>query len=112
APEAVATSEPEATVSETKSGGYRALTPRMIALLTVCLLAGGLLAWRLKPESIGDYLKLTVNAREARARGDEILRKRGLDPGSYYRATVFVDNADAVVNEFLRQSVGIAGVNS
>src|SRR5258708_4735985 len=40
APEAVATSEPEATVSETKSGGYSALAPRMIALLAVCLLAG------------------------------------------------------------------------
>jgi hypothetical protein len=112
APEAVATSEPELTVSEAKSHGYSALAPRMIGLLMVCLLAGGLLAWRLKPPSIGEYLKLSVNARTARARADEVLRQRGLDPNSYYGATIFVDIADPVVNEFLRQRVGIAGVNA
>src|SRR5204863_140359 len=82
----------------------------LIALLAVCLLAGGLLAWRLKPESIGEYLKLSVNARTARARADEIIRRRGADPNSYYHAAVFVDIADPLVNEYLRQRVGIAGV--
>src|SRR5438105_7933864 len=112
APEVSLANEQEDKTSEVKSSSYSALAPGLIALLAVCLLAGGLLAWRLKPESIGDYLKLTVNAREARARADEVLRKRGLDPNAFTRATVFVDNADGVVNEFLRQSVGIAGVNA
>jgi hypothetical protein len=112
APKVAATSEPEAAVSEAKSSGYSALAPRMIGLLMVCLLAGGLLAWRLKPPSIGEYLKLGVNARTACARADEVLQQRGLNPNSYYRATVFVDIADPVVNEFLRQRVGIARVNA
>ncbi len=111
-PEAVVTSEPEAAVSEAKSSGYSALAPRIIGFLGVCLLAGGVLAWRLKPQSIGEYLKLTVNARTAQTRADEIMRKRGLDPSSYYRATVFADIADSVVNEFLRRRVGTAGVNA
>jgi len=91
---------------------YDALAPVKLGFLAVCLLVGGLLAWRLKPASVGDYLKLSVDARTARARGDEVMRRRGLDPNSYYRATVFVDITDPVVNEFLRQRIGIAGINA
>ncbi len=104
----------ETEVAETKVAGrrYDALAPGMIAFLAVCLLAGGALVWRLKPQSIGDYLKLSVDARSARARADQILRQRGFDPNSYYHATVFVDISDAHVNEYLRQRIGIAGVNA
>jgi len=90
---------------------YEALAPRMIALLSVCLLAGGLILWRLRPESIGDYLKLSVDAKTVRAKGDEILRRRGLDPKSYKCAVVFADIVDPITNEFLRERVGIARVN-
>jgi membrane protease YdiL (CAAX protease family) len=90
---------------------YDALARAMIALLVVCLLAGGLIIWRLKPESIGDYLKLSVDAKTARARADEILRGRGLDANSYKCAVVFADIVDPVTNEFLRERVGIARVN-
>jgi hypothetical protein len=112
APEIDLRSEPAAATPELRSSGYDALASGMIAFLAVCLLAGGALAWRLKPPSIGEYLKLSVNARTARARADEIVRQRGLDPNSYYHATVFVDIADPVVNEYLRQRIGIAGVNA
>ena len=111
-PEGVLASEPEGASPEFKSGSYSALAPGMIAFLAVCLLAGGVLAWRLKPQSIGEYLKLSVNARTARARADQIMRQRGFDPDSYYHATVFVDIADPAVNEYLRQRVGLAGVNA
>jgi Type II CAAX prenyl endopeptidase Rce1-like len=111
-PESVLTGEREATTSEVKSNRYDALAPGMIAFLVICLVAGGVLAWRVKPESIGEYLKLSVNARTVRARADEVMRRRGVDPNSYYHATVFVDIADPLVNEYLRQRVGIAGVNA
>src|SRR5258708_40151970 len=91
---------------------YDALAPVKLGFLAVCLLAGGLLAWRLKPASVGDYLSLSIDARTARTRADQILRQRGLDPNSYYHAVVFVDIADPVVNEFLRQRIGIAGINA
>ncbi len=84
----------------------------MIAFLAVCVLVGGALAWRLKPQTIGDYLKLSVNARSARARADEILRKRHLDPNSYGHATVLAEIADPIINEYLRQRVSVAGVNA
>src|SRR5437660_8731113 len=67
-PESVLVTEHEAATSEAKPSRYAALAPGMIAFLAVCLLGGGLLAWRLKPPSIGEYLKLSVNARTARAR--------------------------------------------
>jgi membrane protease YdiL (CAAX protease family) len=90
---------------------YDALAPAMIALLVACLLAGGLVTWRLKPPAIGDYLKLSVDAKTARAKADQILRGRGVDPNSYKCAVVFADIVDPVTNEFLRERMGIAGVN-
>lgn len=112
APEIDFASEPMAIASEVRTIGYDALAPRMILFLAVCLFAGGVLAWRLKPASIGEYLKLSVNARTARARADQILSQRGLDPNSYTHATVFADIADPLVNEYLRQRIGITGVNA
>ena len=112
APEIEPASQQEAVASEVKSSAYEALAPGMIAVLAVCLLAGSVVVWRLKPPSVGEYLKLSVNARTARGRADQIMRERGLDPNSYYHATVFVDIADSVVNEYLRQRIGIAGVNA
>ena len=100
------------SVEAASSRRYEALTPGMLGFLAICLLAGGLLAWRLKPQSIGDYLNLSANARTVRAQADQALRQRGLDPNSYYHSTVFVDITDPRVNEYLRERIGIAGVNS
>jgi membrane protease YdiL (CAAX protease family) len=112
APEIDLTSETVSAPAESASRRYDALAPGMLGFLAVCLLAGGLLAWRLKPQSIGEYLKLSVDARTVRARADQVLRQRGLDPNSYYHVTVFVDVADPIANEFLRQRIGIAGLNA
>ncbi len=111
APEIEFTAEPAAATAETKSIRYDALTPAMIAFLAVCVL-GGALAWRLKPQAIGDYLKLSVNARSARARADKILRERHLDPNFYSHATVLAEVANPIINEYLRQRVGVPGVNA
>ena len=90
---------------------YDALGSKMIAFLAACLIVGALIAWRLKPESIGDYLRLSVDAKTARAKADQILRAHGADPSSYKCAVVFAGIVDPVTNEFLRQRVGIARVN-
>ncbi len=112
APEIDFTAEPAVETAQTKSIRYDALAPAMIAFLAVCVVVGGALAWRLKPEAIGDYLKLSVNARSARARADEILRQHHLDPKSYLHATVLAEIADPIINEYLRQRVGIPGINA
>ncbi|MFI5094406.1 MAG: CPBP family intramembrane glutamic endopeptidase [Candidatus Acidiferrum sp.] len=90
---------------------YDALSPATMIFLAVCLILGGLAAWRLKTPAVGDYLKLSVDAKTARARADEILRQHGRDPNSYRHATIFADVTDPVTNEFLRQRVGIARLN-
>jgi len=102
---------PSSAASAASTPRYDALPVRMIAFLAGCLLLGALMAWRLKPESIGDYLKLSINAKTARAKADQILRGRGLDPNSYKCAVIFADIVDPVTNEFLRERLGIARVN-
>jgi len=90
---------------------YDALSSRTLAVLAVCLVAGGLLAWKVKPESIGEYLKLSTNARSVRTRADAILRQHGPEPNSYKHATVLVNVTDPTTNEFLRERVGVARLN-
>jgi hypothetical protein len=112
APEIELSSEPAAATPEARTSGYQALAPQMILFLVVCLLAGGVLVWRGKSPSIGENLGLSVNARTARARADEILRQRSFDPNSYNHATIFLDVTDPLVNEYLRERIGIAGANA
>jgi membrane protease YdiL (CAAX protease family) len=100
---------PEAAASTSRR--YDALTPATMIFLAVCLVIGGAAAWRFKTPSLGDYLKLSVDGRTVKARADEILRQRGVDPNSYRHATIFTDFTDPITNEFLRQRVGIARLN-
>jgi membrane protease YdiL (CAAX protease family) len=90
---------------------YEPLTIAMTGLLAACIVAGAVLAWKLESPSVGDYLELAVNPRTVRTTADEILRKRGLDPNSYYHATVLVERTDPVVNEFLRERIGVKALN-
>jgi hypothetical protein len=102
---------PEEATAAISTRRYDALPSTTLALLAVCLVGGGAVAWKLKPESIGDYLKLSANARSTRARADALLRQRGLEPNSYKHATVLVNVTDPTTNEFLRERVGVARLN-
>ena len=90
---------------------YEGQKTSVVGILAVCLLIGGLLAWRVKQPAIGDYLKLSVDAGSARSRADEVLRKRGVDPNSYHHAVLLANTTDGATNEFLRQQVGVARTN-
>jgi len=111
APEISLAAGPHEVSAAVSTRRYDALTSRTMALLAVCLVAGGAVAWKLKPESIGDYLKLSVNARSVRSRADAILQQHGLQPNSYKHATVLVNVTDPTTNEFLRERVGVARLN-
>ncbi len=105
--EAAPSEEPEVVAH----GRYEALNMPVIGALAVCLLLGGLLAARVKQPSIGDYLKLPIDAREAHARADAVMQQRGADPKTY-RSVVLISNAtDPITNEFLRERVGVAATN-
>jgi membrane protease YdiL (CAAX protease family) len=103
-----APSEPSAVAATQR---YDALAPATMIFLAVCLVLGGVVAWRFKTPVLGDYLKLSVDAKSAKAHADEILRQHGLDPNSYRHATILADVTDPVTNEFLRQRVGIDRLN-
>jgi hypothetical protein len=111
APEISLAAGPEEVSAAVSTRRYDALSSRTLALLAVCLVAGGAVAWKLKPESIGDYLKLSLSPRSARTRADAILRQHGLEPNSYKHATVLVNVTDPTTNEFLRERVGVARLN-
>ena len=90
---------------------YDALSPGSVGFLALCVIAGALLAWRIKTEHIGDYLQLTTNPRSVRARADAIMRERSLDPATFHRTTQFRDATSPVVNEFLRRRMPISEIN-
>ena len=87
------------------------LSKGMLGFLAVCVVLGGLAALKLKPVRLGDYLELSVNARQAGARAEEILRQRGVDLTSYHRVTTFADVSDSMANEYLRQKLGLKALN-
>jgi hypothetical protein len=103
---------PSAEVAATRSRRYDALAPAILGLLAACFVIGGLAIAKAKPASIGDYLKLSINARGARERADETLRASNVDPTTYIRNAQFVDVTNPYVNEFLRERGGVDFVNS
>ncbi len=95
----------------TRAVQYEGLSVGRIGLLAVCVVVGGVLVAAVKPEAVGDYLQLSMDAREAKGRADAILRQRGLKPESYHSATTLIERMDGVTNEFLRRRIGAAQVN-
>jgi len=102
--------EPE-TVEERVAAPTGTLSKGMLGLLAVCIVLGGLAVVKLKPVHLGEYLKLSVSAKEATLRADDVLKKRGIDAESYHTAATFVDATDATANEFLREKIGISALN-
>jgi hypothetical protein len=102
----------QAEVTAVQKRRYDALAPALIGALALCFVVGGVLVWKVKPASIGDYLKLSIDARNARTRADEVLRARNLNPATFIGATQFVDVTDPFTNEFLRERGGVDFVNS
>jgi membrane protease YdiL (CAAX protease family) len=90
---------------------YDRLSPGTVGFLALCVIAGTLLAWRIKTEHIGDYLRLASDPRAVRARADAILREHSLDPDTFHKGTQFVDTTSPVVNEFLRRRMPISEIN-
>jgi membrane protease YdiL (CAAX protease family) len=111
APEVSLAAGPEEVAAASATRRYEALSGGMLAFLAACVAVGGVIAWRVKPAGIGDYLKLSGNARMVQAQADTILRQRGLNPNSYVHTAVLVNTTDPAANEFLRERVSVARVN-
>ena len=90
---------------------YDPLATGTIGFLALCVLLGGALAFALKHEKIGDYLRLSVANPMAVSRADAVMREHGLDPGGFHKAAQFVDATNPVANEYLRRRLSIAQIN-
>ncbi|MBS1839807.1 MAG: CPBP family intramembrane metalloprotease [Acidobacteria bacterium] len=100
--------QPERTTTGSR---YQPLTGAAIGVLAGLLVLGGFAALKLKQERVGNYLKLPINARQAAALTDNVLRARNTDPSTFKHSTVFLDNSDSSATEFLREKIGVAAVN-
>ena len=111
APEIDFTYRPASEETGAVARRYKGLTAGAIGFLALCVLVGGLVAWRAKRETIGDYLKLSIDSRDAVMKADAVLREHNLDPNSYHKPSLFVDTTNPITNEYLRRRISIAEIN-
>jgi hypothetical protein len=83
----------------------------MMGALAVCVAAGGVLAWRLQRESVGDYLRLSINSKSAVTQADAVMKDHGLDPRTFRHAAELVNKMDPTVNEYLRRRMPVKQIN-
>ena len=98
-------------VTATHAATYEPLTAGALAVLGLCGALGIFLVWAVKPQAIGDFVRFSVDARQAEAQADEVLRGQKVDPSGYRRAATIQYTFDPLINEYLRRRVGIAGAN-
>jgi membrane protease YdiL (CAAX protease family) len=90
---------------------YNAISAGALGFLAVCVIAGSLAAWKFKQPRIGDYLRVSVDARGAIKAADAAMQQRGLNPNSFLHAAQMVDTTNPITNEFLRRRMSIAEIN-
>ncbi len=91
---------------------YAPLTKQALAILGVCGALGLAVLLTANPPKIGNFVRFSLDAKQAEAHADEVLRQQRVDPSTYRRAaTIQYRLDDGLVNEFLRRSVGIEGAN-
>jgi membrane protease YdiL (CAAX protease family) len=90
---------------------YTPLTVGMLGFLAACLVVGGVLAWRLQGESVGDYLKLSIHEQTAVLRADAVMKDHGLDSRTFRRAADLVNKMDPTINEYLRRRMPVKQIN-
>lgn len=87
------------------------LSKGVLAFLAICVLLGAVAVVKLKPLHLGDYLRLSVDAKQAAMRAGQVLQQRGVDRQNYKSVTTFANVTDPTVNEYLRQKLGVDATN-
>jgi membrane protease YdiL (CAAX protease family) len=90
---------------------YEPLATGTLGFLALCVLLGGVCAWGLKREHIGDYLKLSVDRKTVLQKADAVMRDHGLTPNTYRSSAQMVDTTSALTNEFLRRRMLVGAIN-
>ena len=90
---------------------YTAMTSRTMAVLALCGVLGAALVWMVRPQVLGGTVTFSLDARQAEARADEVLRQGKVNPAGYHRAATITYTFDSLAAEYLRRSIGIAAVD-
>lgn len=102
----------EASAPAAPAMGYEALMPRvrqgLVAAGVACVL---ILTLAPRPETVGNFVRFSITAAEARRKADAVLGARKLEAQSYRRVVTVVNNFHGDTTEFLRRELGVAGAN-
>jgi hypothetical protein len=90
---------------------YEGLSAHALRLAVVLGVAGGLLVFVVKPQTVGEFVKFSITAKQAAAQANEILRERKVDPDGYRSVATFVSTFRGIAGEYIRRQAGIPGVN-
>jgi len=90
---------------------HATMSSRSMAVLIACGVLGIALVAGIKRETIGDFVRFQIDAREATERGNEDLRQINVDPAAYHHATTVTYTFNDYANEYLRRTIGIAAAN-
>jgi membrane protease YdiL (CAAX protease family) len=101
---------PEGGTAES-STGYAPMSSRSLTVLAICGVLGLATLVGVKREAIGDFVRFEINAREATARANQVLRDNRVDPATYQHAATVTYTFDGYTNEYLRRTIGIAAAN-
>jgi membrane protease YdiL (CAAX protease family) len=99
------------TVADAISAGYQSIPRRYIWTLVLCGVAGIAVLASTHSQSVGDFTRSTMDAKQASVAADDVMQKQHANPALYHRAVVFISNFDPEVNEFLVHKIGIAQTN-
>jgi membrane protease YdiL (CAAX protease family) len=108
--------EPEPTppaeaASPVSAASHAAMSARALAALIGCGVLGIAVLAGVKREAIGDFVRVSVNAREAAGHASDELRRLHIDPAPYHHAATLTYTFDDYTNEYLRRAIGIAAAN-
>lgn len=101
----------EAGAVRPSRAAYEAFAPRTLGTIIGCGAVGALLLVAVKTETIGHFVRFSVDARQAAAKADEVLRGRKINPATFRRTTTLASTFDGYSSEYLRRFVGLAGAN-
>jgi membrane protease YdiL (CAAX protease family) len=101
----------EQLAAEPPVASYEPLGKRAMGALLLGAVLGAGLVWAVRPQRIGDFVKFPLDAYQAEARADDVLRQSGVNPAGYRRAAVTRYTFDPLANEYLRRTIGIEATN-
>jgi len=93
------------------STSHAGMSSRSLAVLIACGVLGIAALAGIKRETIGDFVRFSINSTEATERANRALNGMRIDPASYHHAATLTNSFDEYTNEYLRRAIGIPASN-